>query len=232
MTKNKGCLLSIASPLTPKGPKIMNNPNIPDYKKLILDVHLTEYSRLREEIIFFHSQKGNAINFSFLALTVVLTIFQSFSINRDYYLLISTFPFFGILWYVISIDNNISHLSYYLRCYLAPKINELINDHTIKEMGIAENVTKMLGWEEYTAGHHPDNTFIASFTNAYINSGRIVIVVLPMFVLFGTFIFLTKVLHPRNWTGFEYNLILANIFTFILFALLGFMVRKRFERTS
>ena len=199
-------------------------------KKPFLEVHLIEFSRLREERLFYQSQKATAVNFSFLALAGMLTFIpELISTEGDYILLISTLPFFGITWYAMSMDNMISHLSYYLKTNLIPKINVLLPTQEIGEFRVSKDVQNVLEWEQYITASRVNNT-LSNVSDGIFNGGRSVILFGPIFVFIGVFIFRTKVLNFRDWTTLEADLLWTNIIGLILFAIMGLIVRNRYGK--
>lgn len=200
-----------------------------DSKKLLLDAHLTEFSRLREEIVFFHSQKSNAVNFAFLALAGMITVIPNLLSNfGDYILLVSTLPFFGIIWYVLSMDNTISYLSHYLKNNLIPNVNNLLYDRQLLELGIPENSTKVLNWELLITRR--TTNVRSTLADIIFGGGRTIIIFGPILVLIGTFILQTKIMNPRNWTSIENDLLWANSIGLIIFAILGLVIRSNFGK--
>ena len=214
----------------PINQKITEANQLLEAKRPFLEVHLIEFSRLREERLFYQSQKATAVNFSFLALAGMLTIIPDLIASvGDYILLISTLPFFGITWYAMSMDNMISYLSYYLKTSLVPKINDLLPDQELSEFGVSKDVLNVLEWEQYiTAGRV--NNLRSNVSDLIFNSGRSIILFGPIFVFIGVFIFRTKILNSRDWTSLEYNLFWANIIGLILFAIMGLIVRNRYGK--
>jgi len=199
-------------------------------KKLLLDAHLNEYSRLREEMMHNLSQKATAVNFSFLALAGILTVIPSLLTKLgDYILLISTLPFFGIIWYSLSIDNMMSQISNYLKNNLIPKINMLVFDQELHQLGIYDDSLRVIEWD----GHIITNKLkklSSNLSDLAFSGGRTIMIFGPILVLTGLFVFLTKIVNPRNWTSLEYNLFWANALGLILLAVLGVILRIRYGR--
>jgi len=214
----------------PMNQKKTNTNQLLESKKPFLEVHLIEFSRLREERLFYQSQKATAVNFSFLALAGMLTIIPDLITSvGDYILLISTLPFFGITWYAMSMDNMISHLAYYLKTNLVPKINDLLPDQELNEFGVSKDALNVLEWEQYITSSRVNN-LLTNLSDLIFNSGRSIILFGPIFVFIGVFVFRTKILYSGSWTTLEYNLLWANIIGLILFAIMGLIVRNRYGR--
>jgi hypothetical protein len=207
--------------------KIANADKLFAAKKLYLEVHLTEFSRLREETLFYQSQKATAANFSFLALAGMLTILPDLLENTgDYILLISTLPFFGITWYAMSMENMISNLSSYLKTNLIPKINNLLMDQEVNEADISKDILNVLEWEQHSTSSRVKNLRL-TLSDGIFNTGRAVILFGPILVLIVIFVLRTKILNPRTWTDLEGNLLWANVIGLILIGVLGLMVRSK-----
>lgn len=198
-------------------------------KRFLVETHLNEYGQLRKEVVELLSQKSNSINYSLVVLAALITLLPSAVTNfGGYVLLVATIPFFGLTWYIISIDSLIARIGQYLRTVLIPKVSGLIVDEDLEKTGISLEAQTVLDWERYTSSFAEGG--LNNAITILITSGRNVLVFGPIPVLIGIFFYLTRVSQPRPWSMVEQGLLWGNIIGVVGLSFLGLLVRRQFAR--
>ncbi len=108
-----------------------------------LDLHKTEFSALRDEIIHSIDAERQALNLSLVAAGAGLSLL-SFIDRQTLYSVILLFPFVFhvILWEMLNSIKSLSHISSYLTTSLIPRVNQILD-----ELGSERKDILALGWE-------------------------------------------------------------------------------------
>jgi hypothetical protein len=209
------------------GKKPSNAQSISEAKKLLVETHLVEYGRLREEILALLSQRSSAVNYSLIILAALITLLPSTAKSMgEYVLLVAAMPFLSLSWYIASVDSLIARVTHYLQGTLIPKVQELITDEALESAGISREVQTVLGWEHFASSFARGG--LSNVLTAVITGGRNMLVFGPAPVLVVIFIYITKTLQPRDWIPLEVALVWANIVIAAGILILGLFVRRRF----
>lgn len=123
------------------------NSNRKEVLRLELELHKTEFSALREEILHSIDSERQALHLSLVAAGAGLSVI-SFVDKQSIYNVILLFPFVFhvILWEMLNTIRSLSRISSYLTTTLIPRVNKILD-----ELGRDQNEALALGWEVHTA---------------------------------------------------------------------------------
>lgn len=115
--------------------------------ELELELHKTEFSALRDEIMHSIDAERQALNLSLVAAGAGLSM-VSFIDTQNVYFVILLFPFVFhvILWEMLGALKVQSRIASYFMKVLIPRVNQIL-----KELGREQTDALVLGWEDYTA---------------------------------------------------------------------------------
>lgn len=193
-----------------------------DTQKAYLDVHLNEYNQLRNEILDIENHRAAATNYSLIITAALITFLpQAIKDFGAFVLLLAPMPFWGLIWYVITLDNFVLKESNYIRWVLSKKINYIFN----RSDEIPEKYQGVFEWEVYAP--FPNEKLIKSVMRGVIFSGRQVLLLLPIFFSVGIFIYITRVTLFRQWYSEEIVLIIVNILCVVWFTVVSLVVAQQ-----
>ena len=112
-----------------------------------LELHKTEFSTLRDEILHTMDAEKQALNLSLVAAGAGISVL-SFIDQRNVYIVLLLFPFVFhvILWEMLNAIKSLSRISSYMTTTLIPRVNEILD-----ELGSDRREVLALGWEVHTA---------------------------------------------------------------------------------
>jgi hypothetical protein len=108
-----------------------------------LDLHKTEFSALREEILQLIEAERQYLNLSLVAIGAGLGLFP-FIAEQKLFVVLLLFPFIFhvLLWEMLKSIRSVSHITDYLLKSLIPRVNTILN-----LLGRADQSVITLGWE-------------------------------------------------------------------------------------
>ncbi|MCP4140393.1 MAG: hypothetical protein GY755_08910 [Chloroflexi bacterium] len=111
-----------------------------------LDLHKTEFSALRSEILQLMDSERQYLNLSIVAFGAGLGLAPYISAQESYVVLL-LFPlvFHVLLWEMLKSIQAIEYIADYLMQILVPRVNEIL-----KELGSDEKDVVALGWEKHS----------------------------------------------------------------------------------
>ena len=111
-----------------------------------LDLHKTEYTALRDEILHNMDAEKQALNLSLVAAGAGISVL-SFLDKQSLYTVMLLFPFVFhvILWEMLNSLKMVSRISGYLTTILIPRVNAILD-----ELGDDRKGMLALGWEVHT----------------------------------------------------------------------------------
>jgi hypothetical protein len=139
-----------------------SSPNRKEVLQLELDLHKTEFTSLRDEILRSTDAERQALNLSLVAAGAGLSV-VSFIDRQSLYTVILLFPFVFhvILWEMLNTLKAVSRISSYLTTVLVPRVNQVLD-----ELGRERSAPAALGWEAYIAREsmRPSQVVLTSLT--------------------------------------------------------------------
>ncbi len=173
-----------------------------DAAKLYLDAHLAEYGKLRSEQDALLNHKSNAVNFSLLVLAGLVS-FLPYAIENygEGVLLMITLPFWGLTWYMISLDSSITRVGKYFKYFLFPKINKLLESEVSSEINLGKIDREVLGWEKFS-GTWATGGILITILSFFQTGGLNVMVYMPIPVFIALFFYLVTIIQNRPWLPF------------------------------
>ncbi len=124
---------------------VMKQSNSVNSEVLIaeLELHKTEYSTLREEIIFWLDAQKHYLNLTLVAVAAGLGFFP-FIVEQKTFIILLFFPlvFHALLWEMLKSIKFTYDLSHYLIGTLIPRVNAIL-----EQLGHERQDTPVLGWE-------------------------------------------------------------------------------------
>lgn len=127
----------------------MSEPNANRKEALLLelDLHKTEFSALRDEVIHLIDAEKQVLNISLVAAGAGISVLSLIDQNSLYIvLLLFPFVFHVILWEMLNSIKALSAISSYLTTTLIPRVNAILD-----ELGSQRKEVIVLGWEIQTA---------------------------------------------------------------------------------
>ena len=110
-----------------------------------LDLHKTEFSALRDEILQLMESERQYLNLSLVAFGAGLGLSPFISSHETYViLLLLPFVFHVLLWEMLKSMHSVRELSNYLMTTLIPRVNEILT-----QLGRETQSPDALGWELY-----------------------------------------------------------------------------------
>jgi hypothetical protein len=110
-----------------------------------LDLHKTEFSSLRQEILQLLDAERQYLYLSLVAFGAGLGL-TPFIANQDAYTILLFFPlvFHVLLWEMLKSTESIGHIAIYFVTKLTPRVNKILS-----LLGRSDDNMNALGWEEY-----------------------------------------------------------------------------------
>lgn len=127
-----------------------------------LDLHKTEFSTLRDEILQWLDTERQYLNLCLAAIAAGLG-FAPLLVEQKAYSLMLLFPivFHVLLWEMLSSVRAVVRISGYLTTLVIPRVNEILD-----QLGDGARGLTVLGWEQHANAHlvKPSQLFAASVT--------------------------------------------------------------------
>ena len=208
-----------------KNKQSKNEDTLLEVRKAYLNVHINEYNQIKNEIVEFQNQRAAATNYSLLISAALITFIpQAIADFGDFVLLLAPIPFWGLIWYVITLDNFVYRNSSYIKWVLAPKMNRLLKEHAEK---LSDMQQEVLEWEVYAT--FPNQSFLQSVIRGMAFGGRQVLLILPIIFFIAVFLYVTRIATFRYWSSGEKSLLIVNLVCVLWFVVMSLVIVRQYK---